>query len=783
MADRRPLKVFLPNQAREKPVTGGGGSGDPFTPVTPDVRASFATRVNAISAALAPALDSLGVAPVRVQLVSQAYAKTHRPKRLLSENSCPIIGAGGMGELFIRATKGGLEELRKEFEGGQAKQLVKDISTIATIEPVTPLMRRRKRSPGEILTKSPRQGSGYLVRVRLFDFNQPWAQDRAVTAFRTFCEAQKIEVRAEGYTPESYTYGAVCRNAEQVEALSKLIQVRSIIGMPRITSVLPANAGNAGAATTAAYPTRATDDIPIVVVVDSGISTSVAGLGPWTVGRSSTVALEYRNPDHGTAVASLIVAGDTLNSGLADIDTSPCGVFDLQVIPNADPGAGDIEEIDEQSFLQTLADAVKEHSNKYKVWNLSIGTDEVCDENDFSEFAFQLDNLQEEYKVSFVLAAGNYDTRPLLAFPRDPDDLARFAAGRITAPADSVLGIAVGSIQQMSYDGDGIKENELSPFSRHGPGPNYVIKPDLVHFGGSCTLDLGQVDGVNVGTPSGIGRMIGTSFAAPLVSRTLAQIYHQVTPAPDPVLARALLTHHARDPRSGGRVPTGEEQMFGFGRPVPPPYCLECSPYQATLIFTETLRPGFFLEWDHFPYPEALKRDGRYFGEVSMTLAFAPSRGNRWGVEYCESHVEAKFGVYRTKPVKDPKPGKPLTREEFRSLVPPEHKEPVAFWEKDQVRELRKWAPVRTFHADFGEKGEVGERWRLKLQLLSRHEGEAQPAKPQPLALIVTITDPTKTHLIYDQMVKALRGRFEVADLRVRGVAPQVRINPNSGDQ
>ena len=31
-----------------------------------------------------------------------------------------------------------------------------------------------------------------------------------------------------------------------------------------------------------------------------------------------------------------------------------------------------------------------------------------------------------------------------------------------------------------------------------------------------------------------------------------------------------------------------------------------------------------------------------------MTVAFAPARGARWGTEYCETHIDAHFGVYRT---------------------------------------------------------------------------------------------------------------------------------------
>jgi hypothetical protein len=81
---------------------------------------------------------------------------------------------------------------------------------------------------------------------------------------------------------------------------------------------------------------------------------------------------------------------------------------------------------------------LQEHANEYKVWNLSLGTDEVCSMEDFSTLAEALDNLQEKYQVSFVISAGNFVNPPLLDYPRTQD---QFEAGRITTGADSVLGI------------------------------------------------------------------------------------------------------------------------------------------------------------------------------------------------------------------------------------------------------------------------------------------------------------------------------------------------------
>src|ERR1017187_4299917 len=61
-------------------------------------------------------------------------------------------------------------------------------------------------------------------------------------------------------------------------------------------------------------------------------------------------------------------------------------------------------------------------------FGISLNTDTVCSLDAFSTLAEELDNLQEKYKVSFVISAGNYDTPPLLDFPRTGGQV---QAGRI----------------------------------------------------------------------------------------------------------------------------------------------------------------------------------------------------------------------------------------------------------------------------------------------------------------------------------------------------------------
>lgn len=158
-----------------------------------------------------------------------------------------------------------------------------------------------------------------------------------------------------------------------------------------------------------------------------------------------------------------------------------------------------------------------------------------------------------------------------------------------------------------------------------------------------------------------------------------------------------------------------------------------------------------------------------------MTVAFAPARGARWGTEYCETHIDAHFGVYRRQ--RSRVTGE-LKKPSFVGLVPPEHKNPGLLYESYQVAKLRKWAPVRTYYGNLGENGERGDRWRLKVQLLTRHGIEdVETFKPQAFSLILTISDPDRRGRVYDEMSQIVRSRFQAQNLTVRATA-RIRTGP-----
>jgi len=368
-AERLPIKLIMPKQGTEKKVPGGGSPPKPFRTVDGAYRKSLSNQVSAVREALVPEMRQIAAAPVRVKLITKAAAKSHRPQQLFSDETCTIVGAGHLGELFLKATPQGLTKLKNMIENNKSDRVMKELSCIETIEAVTPAYRRRGVDPKDVLRRSPKGGKGFFTRVRLFNFGADQDQSGLVKNFEETCRRRRIEISSAGYSSSSFVYGAECQSVEDINTLTSIIGVRSVESMPLIRTIRPVMV-NPKPLPKLLKRSEISGDVPVVVVVDSGVSAQIPELETWVVGRDSSVAPSYRNTDHGTFVAGLICWGSDLNPTVAGIDSNPCGIFDLQVIPNSDPSKGDTESLREQEFLITLDNALQEHANKYKVWNL-----------------------------------------------------------------------------------------------------------------------------------------------------------------------------------------------------------------------------------------------------------------------------------------------------------------------------------------------------------------------------------------------------------------------------
>ncbi len=228
---------------------------------------------------------------------------------------------------------------------------------------------------------------------------------------------------------------------------------------------------------------------PVIGVIDTPFYDQVY-FSEWVTYESmldDDIEIEPDDHIHGTEVSSIIVDGPAINPGLDD----GCGRFRVKHFGVAKKG-----RFSSYSVLRSIKKAVSQNRD-IKVWNLSLGSVLPVKPDFISPEAAELDRIQSEYDVVFVIAGTNGDGDP--AHKDVP----------IGAPADSLNSLVVNSVKM-----DG------SPASYHRVGPvlSFFHKPDISYYGG----DTGEA--MHVCTPMGEGFVKGTSFSAPWISRKMAYL-------------------------------------------------------------------------------------------------------------------------------------------------------------------------------------------------------------------------------------------------------------------
>ena len=402
--------------------------------------------------------------------------------------------------------------------------------------------------------------------------------------------------------------------------------------------------------------------------------------------------------------------------------------------------------------MTLLEDVLPQHP-EVRVWNLSLSGSDPCSDDYFSDLAIKLDDLQDRFGVTFVLAAGNYATPPFRTWP--PGNHGE--ADRICGPADSVRGIAVGAVAHIARPSSRVKEGEPSPFTRRGPGPVYTPKPEVTHYGGNCDGkgNFTQTGMRSIDGDGNIAENIGTSFAAPLVATLLANTSQALAQPPSTNLLKALLVQSAV---LGTEALDAEAIRYrGFGIPGDVLDVVTCVPWAATLVFEAELVAGLEYVRTRFPIPPSMRTTGgKVRGEIVMTLAYDPPVDAAYGAEYCRNNVDVSLGKYDIG-----KDGKP----HHHCLIPPEPKEFDERYERQLIEHGFKWSPIKVYRRAM--RGVTGRDWRLKIALLSR--SGFVPQDPQRIALVVTMADPEKQAPIYDEVVRVMqRNGWATADLEVQ---------------
>ena len=364
----------------------------------------------------------------------------------------------------------------------------------------------------------------------------------------------------------------------------------------------PANADGNSRDTAQVKLVEPSADAPSVCVIDSGIQQGHVLLQPAIdVGASacflpgeSDVA-DHVSPDgHGTRVAGAVLFPSGIPRGTYQM---PCWIQNARVL-NSDNKLPD--SLYPPSLLHSVVAKYTERGTRIFVHAINSST--AARTIYMSAWAAELDMLCSQHDVLIVQAAGNLSTESNQ--PRAPGVLEHLSKGRIypdylseassriANPGQSFHAVTVGSVASASLENGNWRTiagaDQVSAFSRCGPGMWGAVKPDIVEYGG----DLGVSEGAQprVGMPPALAEAYpelvrstmhgpgpaydrdscGTSFAAPKAAHIAARIAAEL-PQESALTYRALLVNSARWPEWTNGLESDQKclvlQRLGHGIP------------------------------------------------------------------------------------------------------------------------------------------------------------------------------------------------------------------------
>ena len=737
-----PIKMVLQRTSDLQPNIGGGPP-KLFCELTSELRDSIADKFEDVLSYYEDVFAESAFVPAvgRITVKPEAIAKSHKPNDLC--RNCPIIGGEDLNEIYIKLTRETITETVALIKNPPSKKFDANLTAIADVQPI-----RAEEKISEGLSQISAQGSFDTVKkrikVKVFDFDDAFDNDQIMSYIKKKLAKLKLDKELE-----VISYGEKIKYIRlSVSSYDDIIQIASVNGIKSVDFFqefsLPLSNISAPDIGNFLDEVDYSDSEISIGIIDSGISDDNLFLKPYVAAREIYVGDEYRNCSHATFIASMIQYGNRLND-LAASEHRRFKFVDVVAIPNSDPKKGLVDTIGEQELMEIIEEVVEKYSPSTKIWNLSLGIEsQICSGN-MSDLGVFLDYIQDKYQVQFFVSSGNLRIPPLRAWPPQADMAER---DRLVAPADSVRAITVGSLALHESSRSIVKTNEPSPFSRRGPGANFITKPDIVDYGGNYSTDF-SIAGLGMKGMDARGSVVeanGTSFSNPRSAQKFASIYDEMV-AKDLLLAKAMLIHSARM-NSRDLLEQNSEYIkyYGFGMPaIDTQDILLCSENEITLVFKQKIVQGSHLELMNFPYPASLIRNGKCYGEIGMTLAYSPSLDNRFGKEYCRANIDVSFGTY-----KHDKNGEVV----FKGCVPLESTWEEKF-EQARVENGFKWSPIKSYYRKFVKGIEAGEGWKIRVDMTPRN-GYSLPY--QEFVLIISIKAPENVD-IYTEVINGLRER------------------------
>ncbi|WP_029260642.1 MULTISPECIES: S8 family peptidase [unclassified Microbacterium] len=812
-----PVQLVLNSERmRDKRETGTpNGNGKDFFATD---NAGFSAHRKALVAAASAIRDALqlddtygGLGYVKVTMHEDAIAKSHRPQKVLFRSIwSPHVATDGVGEPIFAVTPESLTAVIAEMSKSEAvvtKQRVDpdtgvvalrpsrqrcEVSAIASITLWTETDRRNFSAvEASSWLAQPGTGGGYIVSC----FPLASAAKNPKLAERTRAAASRLEElqampevaaraieggsdRGRMYAiqmmdPRALEAGGTAEMLDDPTAHQVLLEELGRNPVVRSISLPPVIASQSTESRT--LETEAPDDVLLapegtppaqVGVIDGGVGDALL---PWVENQWGLLAGQDKNTDHGTFISGLLVAEGTMNPALKLSPDLGCRIYDIDVLP-ADPGGTGkpFEAYYPQGvpqFLDEVDQAVESYSQDsgVRVFNLSINVDSPQGADSYGYMARRLDEMAEKYDVIFVISAGNL--RPGYTrtewHPKVDLALASLSAdtrGILAEPGESLHNVSVSALNPPGLDGQ--VPYALARYSRRGPGLRGATKPDFAHVGGSGTPLTDGGHGLT--SVNGAGFLVtdcGTSFAAPLVARRLADLDALIEGDVSRETLLALMVHFAHTPDvfAQKKMLPHTRDLIGFGVPTTAERMLQRSDSEITIVVSAVIRPDED-NWFTFSWPDALvTAEGGCAGEARLTIVAKPPIAHEHGDERVRANIHARLmqsdgaGGWsgQTKPV---------------NALPPKGK--MHPTERELLQESMKWQMVKSFETGRMRGRGSSSEWKLRIDYLER-ANEKLPVDGVDYSAVLTISDPKGQAPVFAQMRQHLNSiGVQTGDLR-----------------
>ena len=336
---------------------------------------------------------------------------------------------------------------------------------------------------------------------------------------------------------------------------------------------------------------------PVVGVIDTYFDNNVY-FKDWVTEvpmLDKNIEITSADKNHGTAVSSIIVDGQSFNEKLQD----NCGRFKVKLFEVAKAGKNSAFIL-----LKNIREIVRNNLD-IKVWNISLGSPYEIEENFISPLAAELDRIQYEYGVIFVVAGTNKES--------DVD--------KIGSPADSLNSIVVNSVD---FD------NNPATYTRSGPVLSFFMKPDMCYYGGD------KNGKIRVCEPLGEAMVAGTSFAAPWITRKIAFLIYKMGLTKE--VAKAMLI----DATAKWKFDYKNKNKKGYGIvPIDINEIVRSSDDEIKFIIYGEIEEFETYTYE-LPIPVNNEKDFPYFARA--TLAYFPYCDRNQGVDYTATELDLHFG-------------------------------------------------------------------------------------------------------------------------------------------